>query len=168
MAKVRDLKGQVFGRLAVTWRSDRDGRVWWMCKCTCGNYKLVRSVSLVAGDTSSCGCLRREVLRARNLANPPRLRHGDAVDGKLTTEYRSWFAMLQRCTNPKAGNFDNYGGRGIKVCKRWRTYDNFLADMGRKPTPAHSLDRRNNERGYYPSNCRWATRVEQRANRRDS
>lgn len=89
------------------------------------------------------------------------------VDGRRlsTTEYRSWQMMKNRCLNPRATDYDYYGGRGIKVTKRWLLYDNFLADMGRKPNPAMTLDRKDNEKGYCKSNCRWATRRQQSQNR---
>jgi hypothetical protein len=93
-------------------------------------------------------------------------RHGDAKRGQLTPEYRIWAAMRQRCTNPTDAGYANYGGRGITVTPRWWAFENFLADMGRRPSPAYSLDRIDNERGYGPDNCRWATRVEQKANQR--
>lgn len=83
-----------------------------------------------------------------------------------TPEYRAWDAMKQRCTNPRARGYDGYGGRGIAVCDRWTySFENFYADMGDRPTPEHSLDRIDNERGYEPDNCRWATRSEQQRNR---
>lgn len=94
-------------------------------------------------------------------------KHGHTVNGKWTPEYRTWNAMVIRCTKPNAINWERYGGRGIRVCERWRTFANFLADMGLKPTPQHSIDRVNNDGNYEPTNCRWATRLEQRHNRRD-
>lgn len=82
-------------------------------------------------------------------------------------EYQSWFDMKRRCQNPKAQQFKNYGARGIRVCERWLAdFANFLADMGRRPSPRHTLDRVNNDGPYAPDNCRWATRAEQRANQR--
>lgn len=83
-----------------------------------------------------------------------------------TPEYRSWVAMKQRCYNPKTTGYENYGGRGIEVSERWQLFDNFLADMGRRPTESHSLDRIDNDKGYEPGNCRWATRKEQSSNTR--
>lgn len=81
-----------------------------------------------------------------------------------TATYRAWGSMIQRCTNPNATNYDNYGGRGIKVCKRWRSFPAFLADMGQCPE-GKTLDRRDNDGSYQPGNCRWATRSQQNKNR---
>jgi len=82
-------------------------------------------------------------------------------------EYNSWRAMIERCENPNHIGFKYYGGRGIKICARWRSsFEAFFADMGPKPSPRHTLDRKDNERGYEPDNCRWATPAEQRANQR--
>jgi hypothetical protein len=92
--------------------------------------------------------------------------HGDSRNGTRTPEYMAWQSMNNRCRNPAHPNFKYYGKRGITVCNRWsNNYENFLADMGRRPTPGHSLDRINNDRGYEPLNCRWATRTQQMRNR---
>jgi hypothetical protein len=93
-------------------------------------------------------------------------KHGEGSNGKETPEYRTWSAMLSRCRNPNHAGYANYGGRGITVCARWDDYATFLADMGRRPSPQHSLDRIDNEQGYAPENCRWATWVEQNNNQR--
>lgn len=82
-------------------------------------------------------------------------------------EYWVWVAMRQRCNNPNMPTYKHYGGRGIKVCKRWDSYDNFIEDMGYRPSDKHSLDRIDVNGDYEPSNCRWATQLEQVMNRRD-
>jgi hypothetical protein len=99
------------------------------------------------------------------MANTTR-KHGEAWRTSRTCEYSIWQAMVQRCTNPNNKGYLKYGGRGIGVCDRWREYENFLADMGRRPSDSHSLDRINNDKGYEPSNCRWATLIEQANNTR--
>ena len=92
------------------------------------------------------------------------------IDGKrvATPEYRSWQMMKNRCLNPRAGDFKYYGGRGIKVCERWLKFENFLEDMGRKPEPDLTLDRKKVNRGYYKQNCHWASRAHQARNRTDT
>ena len=95
-----------------------------------------------------------------------RNKHGHARHGSKHPLYETWMNMRRRCENPNSTNYKNYGARGIKVCDRWQSFENFLADMGEKPDPALTLDRTNNEGDYEPDNCRWATRKEQRANKR--
>lgn len=96
------------------------------------------------------------------------LTHGDARKQAVTPEYTAWKTMLARCQNPNWARFDYYGGRGITVCKRWLKFENFLADMGRRPSPAHSLERKSNDGNYTPKNCVWATKKEQARNRRST
>lgn len=93
------------------------------------------------------------------------LSHGHSRRGQQTPEYMSWKAMIQRCFNPKNQDYHSYGGAGITVCDRWRTFANFLADMGQKPTPTHEIERVKNDAGYHPENCVWATRYRQIINR---
>ena len=159
MRKRLDLTGQRFERWTVVAfsRVDQHGNTCWLCRCDCGEQKLVRGSDLRRGSTNSCGCLQREISA----------RHGHVHGGSLSREYHSWHMMIQRCTNPKAPNVKYYGGRGIMLCSRWLQFENFLADMGRKPSTLYSLDRfPNNDGNYKPGNCRWATRKEQRENQR--
>lgn len=160
---INSLIGQRFERLHVQSDSDmRDesGRVIWNCLCDCGKARQAVGRDLTSGRTTSCGCKKSE--RAKTAA----VRHGHASHEERSREYRSWASMMTRCTNPKYEHWERYGGRGISVCQRWLdSFENFLADMGQRPEGT-SLDRYPNPDGNYePGNCRWATRVEQRANR---
>lgn len=155
--------GDRFGRLVVVGYAPPranayDRRVH--ARCSCKGRITVSVYSLTSGNTASCGCLKRETTARLST------KHGSAGRGRKTPEYRAWVQLRSRCNNPHVSNYHNYGGRGIKVCRRWATFDNFLADMGSKPTPKHSVERRNNNRGYSPSNCYWGTRADQSRNRR--
>jgi len=121
----------------------------------------------MAGTTRSCGCFAREcsVALGRKFGKFVGVTHGATRGGKWTPEYISWYAMMQRVTNPRHEHFKYYGGRGIKICRRWRKFENFLADMGNRPQ-GKTIDRKKVNRDYTPKNCRWATRKEQVANRR--
>lgn len=160
MSKMIDLIGQQFGRLTVVTRRDKnaaDGGAVWVCLCECGNFSAVYTGHLRNGHTTSCGCVRDELVASVNLT------HGLSH----TPEYKIWRAMLQRCHDPSCNEYSNYGGRGILVGDRWRdSFENFYADMGPRPSAEYSIDRENNNDGYHPNNCRWATPEEQHNNKR--
>lgn len=120
------------------------------CKCLCGNEVVVRKPHFINNHTKSCGCLNKEKTSKLNKT------HGLYK----SSTYKSWFAMKQRCINKNFTNFENYGGRGIKVCDRWLKFHNFLLDMGIKPNKDYQIDRINNNGNYEINNCKWSSRIE--------
>lgn len=164
----KDLTGSTFGRLNVigfaghrlTFPNSKNGKpnrmAYWKCKCECGNERFVCVANLTVGGTKSCGCLQRENTSKRNFKHGL---HSDPI-------YRIWAGIIQRCLNSKCWAFRWYGGRGIKVCDRWREFKHFHADMKPSWKPGLSIERKNNNGDYCPENCCWVTPLAQARNRR--
>lgn len=158
-SRVKNLTGKRFTRLLVLGIVLDRKRTTWLCRCDCGSIKEIRSNELLTGDTLSCGCLQREhTSRAKRT-------HGETANGKgYTPEYTAYKAAIGRCTNPNNPVFKHYGGRGIEF--RFTSLEQFIEVLGRRPSPKHSVDRRDNDGHYEPGNVRWATKKEQANNRR--
>lgn len=158
MSRLVDLAGKQFGRWSVVRYL---GESHWWCRCDCGVEKAVSADVLKRGVSKSCGCLRVEMGRAHGAR--VKLRHGHGR-GSGTAEYRIWSNMVSRCNNSRHASYLWYGARGIRVCERWLTFENFLADVGLRPSSKHSLDRIDVNGGYCPENVRWATATQQARN----
>lgn len=164
MKYLRDISGIKFGRLVALERvrsSKSSKHALWLCLCECGNNSEVLATNLKTGHTRSCGCLQQEVTVSRSTT------HGKCYAQVYTT----YFGMKQRCINTSDHKYRDYGGRGITVCDRWLEssptgFENFLEDMGDRPTTKHSIDRIDVNGNYEPSNCRWATSTQQARNKR--
>lgn len=157
MPNLIDLSGKRFGRLTVLSKELPSivRSVRWVCRCDCGIELSVLSQSLRRGQTRSCGCLHREQLGSIKMT------HGMSY----SFEYRVWTGMRSRCLNPRTQRYKDYGGRGITICDRWAdSFENFFSDMGAAPGTKYSIDRIDNNAGYSPGNCRWATNAQQSRN----
>ena len=166
--RVENLKDRKFERLVV--RAYAGARQkpcgtfdhLWICDCACGSVSTVSGGHLRSGHTTSCGCASADIARKRMT------RHGRAG----SRMHRVWQQMKQRCYNKKCGQFFDYGGRGITVCDRWLGrdgFENFSSDMGNPPGPGRwTVERKNNDAGYSPNNCVWATYRQQMRNRRSN
>jgi hypothetical protein len=166
MPKFIDISGQKFGRLlAKNPVTQKLAAKKWACLCDCGNIAVVAGAKLRNGHTQSCGCLQKE------RASEANLRHGQTGyprKGRPTKEYNTWSMMLKRCRNKNAADYSSYGGRGISVCERWNSFENFFFDMGAAPSPKHSIDRIDVNGNYCKENCRWADAKTQGRNRRST
>lgn len=164
--KFIDLTGKKFNKLSVLKREINIKYKYpmWLCKCDCGNKKMVSSHNLLRNHTKSCGCLLKK--------NKGIIKHKHAKKGKVSRTYITWQSMNSRCNNPNNTIYKYYGKHGIKVCKRWsnknpKGFQNFLEDMGERPK-GQSIDRVNNDGNYNPKNCKWSTSKEQCRNRRSN
>lgn len=165
----KNITGQRFNMLVAleTTRVSPSGQAYWRFRCDCGGEKEIRASHAKSGQIKSCGCSSGALIGASHT------KHGYWKGNVSAPEYSAWCLARTRCHNPNNQAFKDYGARGISMCDRWRVgedgksgFECFIADMGDRPTPRHSLDRVENDKGYSPDNCRWATRIEQMRNTR--
>lgn len=158
MPRIKDLTGMKFERLTVICRKGIiDGHAAWLCMCECGNTAVIKSTYLIKGKTKSCGCLHKDMLRARSITH----------NQSKTRLYRIWGNMISRCENPKVACYPYYGGRGIKIAPEWKTFVNFQKwSCSNGYSDNLTIDRIDTNGNYEPSNCRWTDMATQSRNRR--
>jgi len=162
--KKKDLTGQRFGKLTIVSEAEKivykhGTAIQWNCECDCGAITKVRTSNLTSGTTTSCGCVHKAAV-----SND--ITHGLTRKGKVVPEYWIWRGIKQRCLDIKHEHYENYGGRGITICDEWLDFETFYKQMGARPSKGYSINRINNDEGYYPGNCEWTTQDIQMHNTR--
>jgi hypothetical protein len=162
---MRDRIGEIWNNLTIIKfdkavpKKQGGYRHFWICRCICGTTKSIVYGNLQSNSVKSCGCLKSKLISNKNTL------HGHAKNNKVSTEFKTWSSMIFRCYNSNCNNYKYYGGRGIQVCDRWKnSFENFLEDMGLKPSKSYSIDRIDNNGNYELSNCKWSTKLEQSNN----